>query len=288
MEPDRHMANLVLPTDFALRNVVTDLSPNDSMYYVNESSAHYLSVGLSALQIVEAAVAEGFTRRGGLRRILDLPCGHGRVGRMLRARFPDAGLTVCDIDRDGVDFCAGRLGARGVYSTADFDGLDLEESYDLIWVGSLITHLDAVNTVKFFRCMERCLSPEGLLIVTSHGRHTVDALAAADPSDPILTQYNTLGYGSDADPYGLGQGRSIISRHWFEGFFAGDSHGLRSYVERGWAADQDVLLIQQKPFLPRHFDAQRYLDLNPDVAEQGADAVQHFRSYGHKEDRVFQ
>ena len=48
------------------------------------------------------------------RRILDMPCGHGRVTRVLRARFPDAAITVCDIDRDGAGFASDRFGARGV------------------------------------------------------------------------------------------------------------------------------------------------------------------------------
>ena len=47
--------------------------------------------------------------------MLDFACGHGRVMRTLKAAFPDALLTACDIDRDGVDFCARTFGAAPVY-----------------------------------------------------------------------------------------------------------------------------------------------------------------------------
>ncbi|MGG5887557.1 methyltransferase [Falsiroseomonas sp. HC035] len=37
-------------------------------------------------------------------KILDLPCGFGRVTRVLRVRFPHASITACDLDREGVEF----------------------------------------------------------------------------------------------------------------------------------------------------------------------------------------
>ena len=131
------MPTLALPPNFPLQNFLTEVSSADAMYAMNLSCEHYVGVGLSALKIFEYAITEGFIRPDGLQSILDLPCGHGRVARVLRSRFPDADLTVCDLDRDGVDFCVNRLGARGVYSIMDFDKLDLGELFDLIWVGSL-------------------------------------------------------------------------------------------------------------------------------------------------------
>ena len=38
---------------------------------------------------------------------------------MLRAAYPDTPLTVCDLDPDGVDFCATHFGAGPVYSRED-------------------------------------------------------------------------------------------------------------------------------------------------------------------------
>jgi len=131
----------------------TVISTNDHMW--NTGSQWYYDVGKSALNCVRSALA---TARGepasfpdipsAVRSslatahveptsILDLPSGHGRVCRMLRAAFPDAHLTVCDLDRDAVDFCAAEFNATPVYSQEDISSVSLDQSFDLIWCGSL-------------------------------------------------------------------------------------------------------------------------------------------------------
>lgn len=279
------MKSVALPSNFLLPNFLREISSGDTMYDAPETPEHYVAVGLSALKIFEYAITEGFTRPEGLRSILDLPCGHGRVARILRSRFPDADLTVCDIDRDGVDFCVDRLSARGVYSTADFDRLDLGEPFDLIWVGSLITHFNSFDTVRFIRCMERFLSQDGLLIISSHGKHVADRVAAEDPPNSVVSQYNIIGYGSDADSYIKGYGSSFISRHWLEGFFAGEPCGIIAYLEHEWDNNHDVFFVKKRPFLPIEFNAKTYLMINKDVADAGADPVQHYLMFGRKEGR---
>ncbi|MGH9809128.1 MAG: class I SAM-dependent methyltransferase, partial [Terriglobia bacterium] len=149
------MPTLTTDPEFPLAEFITEVSPNDGMF---SDPNHYLRVGLSALEIFEHAMTEGYIEETNIRDILDLPCGHGRVSRILRARFPSANLTVCDLDRDGVEFCAQRFDAVPVYSTKNFDDLRLSGPFDLIWVGSLITHLSASDTVAFLRCMARTLN----------------------------------------------------------------------------------------------------------------------------------
>src|SRR5437870_5495298 len=108
------------------------IAANDGMvlrdHPPDHALSHYLESGRAAL------TAAGKTD---VRRILDLPCGHGRVLRVLKAAFPGAALTACDIDRDGVDFCASRFGAEPVYSVEDPGRIPVRGPFDLIWVGSL-------------------------------------------------------------------------------------------------------------------------------------------------------
>jgi SAM-dependent methyltransferase len=272
---DIQMPVLDLGRDFPLKQFDTEISPNDMMFDISQ---HYVKVGLSALKLIDYAAGKGFTPPGGLRAILDLPCGHGRVARALRSQFPDVELTVCDIDRDGVDFCARKFKATGVYGTNDFERMEMGKSFDLIWVGSLITHFSAQQTIKFIRCMIRHLSEDGLLILTTLDRKVSLRLTALNkmqsglsylkgkrPRKPIFKmiqdwrmQYNTLsnmhaqfrtvGYGYEDDPRfpGTGYGASIISRHWMEGFFAGESYGIVDYLEHGWDDYLDVLFVKKK------------------------------------------
>ena len=218
------MPTLELDVAFPLRNLLTEISPNDTMY---DSSAHYVNVGLSVLKVLEYAIARQLIAPEGPRTILDLPCGHGRCGRVLRSRFPQAELTVCDVDKDGVDFCASRLNAKSVYSSTNFDEIKLSGPFDLIWVSSLITHIDLVNTVKLFRLIERHLSDEGLLMLSNHGKFAIDRISSGEylygldalSLNRLVDQYNTLGYGyvdyADVKGYGI----SVISRHWSRTIF---------------------------------------------------------------------
>ena len=63
--------------------------------------------------------------------VLDLPCGHGRVLRALKAAFPGANFTACDLDQHGVDFCVRRFGAAGVYSNLDPNKIRIYANFDL-------------------------------------------------------------------------------------------------------------------------------------------------------------
>ena len=79
----------------------TIISPNDQMFA--SGGQWYFDIGRSALDCITRALAAAHIVP---QRILDLPCGHGRVCRMLTAAYPAARVTVCHLDRDGVDFCA--------------------------------------------------------------------------------------------------------------------------------------------------------------------------------------
>src|SRR4029453_1584213 len=99
-----------------LPNLITTISPLDGMY-VAGGEAHYFGVGADALKLVRQAMS--LAGKENISSILDLPCGHGRVLRYLKAAFPQASLTACDLDHGCVDFCVATFGARGVYSAAD-------------------------------------------------------------------------------------------------------------------------------------------------------------------------
>lgn len=241
------MPSLTLPTPFRFPSMVTELAEADGMY--DGRDGHYLSVGLSALRAIEDALGDAPAPP---RRILDLPCGHGRVTRVLRARFPDAAITVCDLDRDGVDFAAARFGARGVYSVEDFRALDLGETYDLIWVGSLVTHLSEQQTRRFLDCMARHMAPRSTLVVSSHGAHVEARLRswgyglAPEAVAGLLDDHARTGYGYRDYPGGQGYGVSLIGRQWLEETLSEGPLRLHRYAEAAWDDHQDVLVLRPR------------------------------------------
>ena len=146
----------------------TVIAPNDHMWITGKQ--WYFHVGRSALDCIKSALT---TAHIAPTSILDLPCGHGRVCRMLRALFPDAHLTACDLDRDGVDFCAAQLTRRRFIRTRISAASASTNALNLIWCASLFTHLDRQKWPDFLGFFTEHLSPDGVLVFTTHGRQPI-------------------------------------------------------------------------------------------------------------------
>jgi CBS domain-containing protein/SAM-dependent methyltransferase len=193
-----------------------EISPTDSMYAGSRGA--YIVAGVSAFKCVRQALRSMNKSNPG--RILDLPSGAGRVLRVLKAAFPEAHLTACDLDREGVDFCFRALGAEPVYSNSDPTKVELAGNYDLIWCGSLFTHLAATRWPDFLELLGTSLAPEGLLLFTTHGRHTPASLRQMGVPEAdvpkMLADFDRGGFGYSESPYDLEQdwGLTIASPEW--------------------------------------------------------------------------
>jgi SAM-dependent methyltransferase len=169
-----------LPSWFA--STATDVSTqvSDSEAMPAADLAGYLAVGESALKAIR--LAQLAARVPDFQAILDLPCGHGRVLRWLRAAYPGASLTACDILADGVEFCRDAFGAKPVYSHRRIEASAFPESYDLIWVGSLFTHVDVPDWDHLLSLFDRLLRPDGVLVITTHGELVAERMRATTAS----------------------------------------------------------------------------------------------------------
>lgn len=234
--------------------VIREIAAGDEMFAGNE--AHYFGVGESALNCVETALFSVRLDRSGIRKILDLPCGHGRVMRYLRAAFPEAELTACDLNRDGVDFCARVFGAVPVVSEVEVADIPLGGEFDLIWCGSLLTHLPAAKCAAFLQWFRERLRTQGLLVFSTHGRDCSIEIAtgsnACGLSDrqaaELLAEYRRTGFGYVDYAPGAGYGISVATPDYLmANFIQNTDWRLLGYQERGWDGRQDVICLQKRP-----------------------------------------
>jgi SAM-dependent methyltransferase len=223
---------------------------NDGMY--TGDGAHYFRVGLSAIRCIDGALEAAGLRE--VRRVLDLPSGGGRVLRFLTARFPGAKVTACDLQREAVDFCAATFGAVPAYSVPDFDAVSLGARFDLIWCGSLITHLDAASIMSLLALFKRHLAPGGLLVFTTMGdyvarrlpTHEFDYGLTDDQIPSITDEYARTGFGFSDYPPGsydvaTSCGVTLTSPRWVrEQVRRAGSLREVYFAERGWDDHQDV------------------------------------------------
>jgi SAM-dependent methyltransferase len=234
--------------------VIEEISPHDEMFVGNRR--HYFEVGQGALELIRVALI--CAQSQDVRSILDLPSGHGRVLRHLKAAFPEAALTACDIERSGVNYCAELFGASPVYSEVDPDSVELHGPFDLIWCGSLLTHLDDGHWHQWLERFHDLLALGGLLVFTSHGRHTADAMRHPDrvlspagqsreygitDSDiaAVLTSYDQTGFGFASYPGHDRFGVSASSPSWVLSELGARNFRVVTFIERGWDSHQDVV-----------------------------------------------
>jgi SAM-dependent methyltransferase len=230
---------------------IPDISPQDGM---NVSTRDvYYRFGLAALAYIRLALQAA----GDLepRNILDLPSGYGRVLRMLKAAYPDADLTACDIDRAAVDFCAETFDAIPAYSTEDVSDLRLAGHYDLIWCGSLLTHLGAEGWSRFLAWFEQHLRKGGVLVFTTHGRLIADEVRSGRRRfsvrdlSALVAAYERDGFGYEpyVDPE-RDNGISLSSPAWVcKKLERCPSLELLTYTERGWNGRQDAVTCVRRP-----------------------------------------
>jgi SAM-dependent methyltransferase len=235
-------------------DVIRDISPDDEMFKGDERD--YFGVGRSALECVRRSLDAAQLPADKIARILDLPCGYGRVLRYLRAVFPEAEIVACDLLRGGVDFCARTFGARPVYSNEDPARIVLgPEPFDLIWVGSLLTHLGPTRWAGFLDVFRRSLRPGGVLVFTTHGREVYDrTVRGADYGVPywratmVRHDYERTGFGYAHYLQSSSYGQSLSSPAWvFNQIAALDEMRLVHFSERAWDAHQDVFACVRDP-----------------------------------------
>ena len=230
--------------------MIREISPNDRMFDARHPDA-YFAVGESALRCLHLASAAVGAQAPA--SILDFPSGHGRVLRSLKAAFPDAQLTACDIDRDGVDFCVETFDAEGVYSDEVLDDVPLAGGFELIWVGSLFTHLPRQQWNAFLSFLVERLAPNGLLVFTTHGpwcaqqiRAGVSRLGGPRIQGETLHGYEETGFGFSNYPERDGYGVSLSTPAAVaQELAAFDGLRLVLYLERGWFGHQDVVACQR-------------------------------------------
>jgi SAM-dependent methyltransferase len=232
--------------------LIQDISPDDGMFAGNKE--HYFHVGESAIECIMSGLSVAGKDVNSIKNILDLPCGYGRVLRYLKATFPEAILTACDLNKAGVNFCAQKFGAYPVYSDKNISNVNFDTSFDLIWVGSLFTHLDSNKWDEFIRFFSQKLNPSGLLIISFHGPTVVPIIRdgktyGLEPNELIslLTQYilNQFAYVNYIynDDYGISLSSPSFTRRIFEKY---PELCILSYTEKAWDDHHDILVCEKK------------------------------------------
>jgi len=201
-----------------VRSVSLNVHPFDSMYVLGQAD-HYLLVGLSAIRCIEAVLGSANISNIGIKKILDFPVGYGRVLRFLKARYSQARISGAEIDLSAMKFCIEQFSVEAVTAPHDFSLLSTPDKFDLIWCGSLITHLNEISAFALLHLFRDHLAENGVCVFSAHGRTSAEWIRqekctyglTLPERQKMLRQYEQSGYGFGEYPHVPGYGISLAS-----------------------------------------------------------------------------
>lgn len=230
--------------------IVGEISPLDREYQA--APRQYVRLGQRAIAGLQRAFRTA--HRGDPTSILVFPSGHGRALRAIRAAYPDARITAWDVDPDAVAFCARVFGAIPVHGNREPAANRLDESFDLIWCGSLLSRVDAADWRGFLQLLSSSLSTDGVLVFTTRGRRVEHLMARRERTlglthreiRTLLETYRQDGI-SHVDGGPDGQGVTLASPEWVCSQL-GRLPDLRlvAFTEGGYG-DEDVVACIRSP-----------------------------------------
>jgi SAM-dependent methyltransferase len=245
-----HEASEFSPRALTSHAVEREIAPGDSMFEGDEE--HYFAVGAEALRLVRHALAAVDAPEP--QAILDLPCGHGRVLRYLRAAWPTAEIAASDLDKEAVEYCSNTFDAVPYPAQLDPDRLPLRTGhYDLVWVGSLFTHLPLEMWRAYAQMFFRVLKKDGLLVFTTLGRfgayrirHGFDYRLAHEELSPLVSTFDRKGFAYASYPNHTHYGICLASPAWVVKEITSDpGWKLVHCAEMAWDQHQDVYACQK-------------------------------------------
>jgi len=238
-------------------SVFPGISPEDKMF-IHGHERQYFSVGFSGLLSIIQPLSCARRNRDEIHTILDFASGGGRVLRFIKAYFPEADITAAEIDTNLLRFLQENLQVHTVQTNEDLSRIDIDQKYDLIWCGSLITHLTKRKTEQLLEFFCSALNNRGILVMTTHGRWIRKILSHNDTAKELYgvpgfqrfkinVQYETTGFGYGNYKGERGYGISVIKPSWIVGQLErNDEWRILFYKEKCWDNHQDVIACEKR------------------------------------------
>jgi SAM-dependent methyltransferase len=232
------------------------LSKHDYMYqflkhhHVDSVRAYaeYITSGAHMVKILKDIVEQTGRNFSSINAFLDFASGYGRLTRYMIELIKPGQIWISDIKQGAVDFQIQQFGVNGVLSSEDPRQFKLNGQFDLIFVGSLFSHLPDETFGKWLQRIYEMLSANGLLIFTVHDE-SLNKNVQATKQDivyiPVSEELNLL--SKDGRLPGVQYGTAFVS----EGYVGKQIKNLRHpsslykrFIKGMWGL-QDVYILSK-------------------------------------------
>ncbi len=137
--------------------------------------------------------------------------------------------------------------------------VQFSDQFDLIWCGSLLTHLPEEKFRDALRLFSRSLAPGGIAVVTTHGRYSPwfgrenylpgPRFVVAERSF-YRRGFGYIDYSEEPGPGTGNYGITLSAPSYVVDALEEDlSIRIVSFTERGWNDHQDVVVFTKKPII---------------------------------------
>lgn len=201
------------------------------------------------------------------------------LNRELRRRTnPPAWIGGLDIAENMLAKAKARLEGKGPFRFIHYDGVAIplpDASVDLVFSVATLPFIPKPYVYNLFFEMRRIVKPGGFVVFQLLSFKHLPEQEAHSPWREEIRRQITLAEGHWHHFYAREELEAVLR--------IGTGIPLVDIRESGgtiWAC------FHEEPLpLPKDFNPERYLELNPDVREGGADPAQHWQEYGYKEGR---
>lgn len=156
---------------------MSHLPPAELRYRVGGSpdAQEFVTIGKQCAGDIESALRKAGRELNSFKRILDFGCGCGRTLIHLKHLAPAAQFDGTDIDANAISWCRAHLKFASFSLSKETPPIGYDtNTFDLIYVISVFTHLDEDYQFLWLEELRRISKPGGIVLLTVNGPKTED------------------------------------------------------------------------------------------------------------------
>lgn len=147
----------------------SNLPPAELRYRVGASpdAEEFVAIGKICANDIQSALRKVGRDLGSFNRILDFGCGCGRTLVHMKNLAPNAQFDGIDIDMRAIKWCKSNLGFASFSLSKETPPIEYAaETFDLIYVISVFTHLDEDYQFRWLGELHRIAKPGAIIVLT--------------------------------------------------------------------------------------------------------------------------